>query len=92
MPPLQHKKTIQNLKSSMDEDFQWSLSKIMEAISAGKISCSPEFVADIANLESEIRDLDIENNINRIRLQEWLNKIPLQDRKELGDLLDAQID
>lgn len=48
-------------------------------------------LADIADLELIIRELELENDISQQRLYNHLVTIPYEDRKELGNLLEAQV-
>ena len=75
----------------MDEDLKQSLERLTESLVSKRIVCSPQFVADLAEVESIIRELEIENNISRLRLFDWINKTPIEDRKEIGELIAAQI-
>jgi len=74
----------------MDEDLKESMTRLTEAVMAKRIVCSPQFVADVAELESMIRELEIENDINRLRLFDWVMRTPDQDRQEIGALLAKQ--
>jgi hypothetical protein len=74
----------------MDEDLKESMTRLAEAVMAKRIVCSPQFVADVAELESMIRELEIENDINRLRLFDWVMRTPDQDRQEIGALLAKQ--
>jgi hypothetical protein len=75
----------------MDEEFKEVLGRLVEFIANKRVVCSPQFVADIAELESIIRELEIENNVNRLRLLDLVNKSPESDRFEIGELLASQV-
>lgn len=74
----------------MEEHVDDGVLRVIEAVSRQEIECSVMFVADVAELESVIRELELEIGINSIRLNEWISRIPAQDREELEALLEAQ--
>lgn len=75
----------------MDEDFSLSIQRLTEAVVSGKVSCSIELSVDLAELEASIRELEIELEINRMRLHNWIINTPLEDRRAISELLEKQI-
>lgn len=75
----------------MELEFEDGIERLRYVVKRGVLECSVAFSSDIAELESMIRELEIENNISSIRLRNWVESTPATDRKELEALLEAQI-
>jgi len=75
----------------VDEDFSLSIQRLTETVASSKVLCSIEFSVDLAELEATIRELEIELEINRMRIENWIANTPIEDRRAIYELLEKQV-
>ena len=71
-----------------ETEVESAIRHVYEAVTSGRMTCSPSFVVDISYVEADIRDNKLEYDVNTKKLENLMAMIPFYDRKELEAMFE----